>query len=208
MACKVKQGVKWVTQRWIRFEDYQNVEYPVDPTVDEPRQKSGRKWDIREINQFPRMYYVEDLFEPVSLKEMFAHRKISKELQERLDLTALSFDNSSVEFLDVQGWRPLTDVPEGSHAVVLVFLSEGDVVFMIEPPAEKLCEQKTDCCAAPVGTKRIHMQSMDALLFYPRKTDGKAEPWGKRFALCAEHPNRSLGEVIQVSYGEKEVLNL
>ena len=45
------------------------------------------------------------------------------------------------------------------------------------------------------------MQSMDALLFYPRKTDGKAEPWGKRFALCAEHPNRSLGEVIQVSYG-------
>lgn len=190
MACPVKDGVKWVSQRWVRFSDYQAVTYPMDPSVDGvPAEPSGREWDVREISgKNPRIYYVERVFDHASLDDIFRHKALSDEQQRKLDITARSFLRRTVEYLGYPKGQDLLTVPEETYAVILVFVATpGTVIFPQDRTMADDCTKSKSGCCLPNGVGlHVPVAETDALLFYPRKTDNTPETWGDSYAICGD----------------------
>eukprot|EP00397_Hematodinium_sp_SG-2012_P042322 GEMP01046789.1.p1 GENE.GEMP01046789.1~~GEMP01046789.1.p1 ORF type:complete len:279 (+),score=57.22 GEMP01046789.1:831-1667(+) len=200
MACRVKEGVKWVVQRWMRFQDQQKVTYPFDPRVDgEPgKEPTGREWDVREISaKFPRIYYIEQMFSIAALGKMFALKKISEQEQHKFDIMARSFLKSTVEYLDLPHGQRLRDVPENGMAVILVFFrAPGRVIFPHDDKMANEClKNNSECCLPDDEGPQVNVAVGDALLFYPRHTNDENEKWGRKYALCGEGL-----QVLQVIY--------
>lgn len=205
LACPVKEGVKWVSQRWMRYEDVQRISYPLDPSVDgilSGESLGEREWDVREIRgQNPRIYYIERMFDQATLKDIFRSHSITEKHQQKLDITARSFLRSTVEYLNCPEGQELWRVPQDAYAVILVFdASYGTVIFPEDPAQSGQCaESKRGCCLPGVDGYRVPMWSTDALLFYPRKTDNTPEIWGDRYAICGHGL-----QVMRVIYFHKE----
>jgi len=82
-ACPVKQGEKWIAQRWFRFDPYQNIVHPPDPRFDGlpsmgppgsgsvPTALLPGRLEARVISQkVPRIYLLEDLLNPQECKHL------------------------------------------------------------------------------------------------------------------------------------------
>ncbi|CAE7843568.1 P4H7, partial [Symbiodinium microadriaticum] len=64
-ACPVKQGEKWIAQRWFRYEPYQRLVHPLDLRFDglplAPNQFTSARGDIRTLSQKkPNIYVIEE----------------------------------------------------------------------------------------------------------------------------------------------------
>jgi len=187
-ACPVKKGIKWVTQKWFRYEKYGLVHYPKDPSVDfvPDRKRNERKFDVRVVNEgYPRIYYHEgywkEYLESIKANPRLHHEKIESLANE---LTRL-FDGYT-EFYHIEEGRELRKTD--SIAEVITLISGNATVIFPKTDDEQInCRLNGGgCCLGP--NEGLHVpidEEGDSLIFYPYQHNGSTrEKWGYTFALC------------------------
>jgi len=142
-ACPVKAGVKWIIQRWFRFEPYQRLIFPADPRFDNlPNLASplaatellqareagvlpGRH-DVRVLSQRPRIYLIEDFLSEDECRYLVA---LAQKLEVSEEPTAEPGSGPTRMFIppEVEGGdATVSAIAKRMHSAVRIPFSNGE----------------------------------------------------------------------------------